>query len=510
MKRVCAVAGFGFMAGLIFCNFLFENSIIIFAAVLSVIAVLGILLPKIRARSELVLTVLSMLMACLCFSFVKNSIYSPSLAHVDEKCEIEATVLAYPTISSGGNYSYLIKTEKINGVKEKLRMMLYVPYELTAEPYDKVTLISVPFIIGSSEDGEESYYRYFRSRRTYTGVYTSYDVFVEKNEKATVLSALAKFKGRSVKILEKSLGGDFGAFSVSVLFGDKSHLSKELKDAFTGAGISHIMSVSGLHMSIWVFGLYTLLKKLSFSEKRAGLTAIVFSLIVVCLSSFSVSVIRAAIMTGVYLSAELFGRKADALNSLGLAVLILCAVNPFVVCDVSFLLSVFATLGIVASSKDCNRLLSKLDDRGRGGRLIRYFLDIVLISVIANIFVFPVTAGFFGSVSLLSWLSNLTVIPVLTPVMLLSGMLMLFPSVKVIAFPLKFVITSLEKYIFFCVRLVSALPFSYIQTENIIVYTVIPLVLTALALVWFCYKGKRISPAAVAVAAGILTVNICC
>lgn len=509
MKRAFAVIGFSFMLGLIICNFLLDGKSVFLAIAALSLSVVFLCVKKLRNIKEICCFIICLFLSSALFSAVRYYVYKPVMAYENTKCVIDAVVLDTPTVSGGGNYSYLIRTKSINGEKKSLKMRLYVPYDISSEPYDEISFSAYPFVIGSNDRGV---YLHFRSRGTYLGAFTKYDVSVHTPEKKPPMSVFPIIKLQSIKIIERLLGEKYAAFSISLLFGDKTDIDPQLKNDFQRVGLSHIMAVSGLHMSVWVYGLYRLLRRAHVENKKASLISIAFSLCVVCFSSFSVSVIRAMIMTTVYLSAGLFSRRSDALNSLGLAVFIICLVNPFAVCDVSFLLSVFSTVGIITAS----RHLSFIKENPKKTKVktalerkpVRYIAESLALSVSAVLFTYPTVLGVFGGVSLISPLVNLLVIPTLAPCLLMSGLLTAFPNFGVLTDAVGYTLTLFDRYIFFIVESLSKLGLSYIQTDSVILSVAIPSVSALILSVLHSVKSKKLNVTALCVAASVVIVAI--
>lgn len=504
MKRTFAVIGFSYMLGLILMNYIFEDNCVFLFCVIAVLLLLSILIKPIRMHAELPLALVSIMLSVIVFTSVKTYTYTPAVEYTDTKCQITAQVLDYPTTSSSGNYCYLIRTKTVNGEEKQMRMYLYVPYDISAEPYDEVSFSSYPFIIG---DNEESYYRYFRSKRTYIGAYTKYEVNVHKPDVKPFMSVFSSFKGQSMDILRDYLDEEKAGFASAILFGDKVLIPDETLDDFSKSGASHILAVSGLHMSVWVFGLYALMIKFRTKEKTAGIICIAVSVALVCVASFSASVMRSAIMTSIYFSSALFNRRADALNSLGTAIFFLSLANPFIVCDTSFLMTVFATLGIILSADTQNKLSTKLENK-KGEKVLSYIATAIMISVSASLFVYPITVNVFGSVSTLGWLTNLLIVPVLAPCMFLCGVLIAYPSVAVIAYPVKYVLELIIGYIIECVRLVADIPYSFIVTDSILICRVLPIVIALMLFLIYNIREKRFSVASLACLSGICIVTV--
>ena len=154
------------------------------------------------------------------------------------------------------------------------------------------------------------------------------------------------------------LPGDRGALATALITGSKTNLSVGAVSHFRTCGATHLMAVSGLHLSVIVGSLYWLLRKL---RLPAWLTTVLTGAVLLVydgVAGFSASVVRASLMMAVLLAARLFGRKADGLNSLGLAVFLLCT-DPFAVTDVSLQLSVTSVLSLLTLSPVLNKSLAR-------------------------------------------------------------------------------------------------------------------------------------------------------
>lgn len=493
MKRFFATVGFSFLFALILLNNFLSDYAFIFLIVSVLFAGVLFLLRDFEKKNEIICVLFSFVFATLSFMLFNKYVYKPQLKLCGSEYEISATVLDYPSKSSGGNFSYLIKTNEIGGEKRKLKMRLYTPSDISAEPYDEISFTSSPFLIGENNNEILSY---FKGKGTYLGVYTGDDISVEKPSQKPLISFFTLRKGRSESLLRKTLDGDFAEFSVSILFGDKTYLSTEIKDSFSLSGLSHITAVSGLHMSVWVMGLYFLLKKLKLKEKLCGALCIIASVSLVFFCAFSVSVIRAAVMMTIYFSASFFRRRPDSLNSLGFAAFLICAVNPFSVCDVSFLLSFFATLGIITGADVLPVLFRREKKKSILKRMRYYILSCVSVCVFANLFTAPVLLKYYSSLNTYVLLGNIAVSFVLPVCLLLSGALSVFGEIHIIAYPLKSLLTAVIKYIFLVTGEIGSLPLSRVVSYGDVFTLYLPLFFIFSFFAVYCVKKKKITPTA--------------
>lgn len=197
----------------------------------------------------------------------------------------------------------------------------------------------------------------------------------------------------------------FGAMK-GILFGDTSEMPQEWVDSFQITGITHVLAVSGQHVSILTAALLFLLSPL----KRKWITAIVVSLIILAfcvMAGFSASVLRAALMGIVLIIGKTWGEKVDTLTLLGLSAFILLLFNPFQLFSLGFLLSYAAVLGIVAFYTRPAAFLRKKKIL----KPIRFVLDAALLSYAAQLAVLPVLLQTFGTLPALSIIVNVLITP---------------------------------------------------------------------------------------------------
>lgn len=247
---------------------------------------------------------------------------------------------------------------------------------------------------------------------------------------------------------------DTGGVLAAMVLGDRSVLSKELKNAYRTAGLSHILVVSGMHVSILCGGLF---RKLPRKNRRAGrkershwswkaeaaLRALL-ALLLVGLTGFTPSVIRAAVAVWINALGVWMMLPSDPLTSLAAAGLLMTATNSYAACDVGFELSFAAVLGVLAggavfrrvrkswkSLKPQSSAFVRLERRAR-----MTVLEGVCITFCASLATFPVLVLRGMSVSLYSVVSGVVILWLAEPI-LLSGVVTAVLSLLPWAVPAK-------------------------------------------------------------------------
>ena len=143
-----------------------------------------------------------------------------------------------------------------------------------------------------------------------------------------------------------------GAVLSAMILGEKSGLDVEVKSLYQKAGISHILAISGLHVSFLGMGLYRLLRhKLRQTYLVSVTITAAMMLSYAIMTGNGVSTIRAVGMLCIYLLADLLGQNYDMLSALGAMIIVLLWKNPFLTGYSGFMFSVVAVLGVGAGQE---------------------------------------------------------------------------------------------------------------------------------------------------------------
>lgn len=217
---------------------------------------------------------------------------------------------------------------------------------------------------------------------------------------------------------------DSAGFAKAILTGDRSGLSYQTRNELSVTGIAHIVAVSGMHVSLLIGILMAFCMQ---RRKLATIISIPVMFFFAAMLGFGPSVTRAVIMNSVLLIAPLVHRENDAPTSLGLALLVLLAVNPWAIANVSLQLSFACMTGIyLLAPRIYNRLMKLVNEdalRGKHGIIYRAYCSLAVslaTSISVTVFTTPLVASIFGSVSLIAPLTNLLNVTVLSAVFSLS------------------------------------------------------------------------------------------
>jgi competence protein ComEC len=216
------------------------------------------------------------------------------------------------------------------------------------------------------------------------------------------------------------------AVVAAMTLGDKTAMTRELKDVYSVSGASHVLALSGLHLGI----IYMMLSLLVVGRRFRVVTQPLIVVAIwafVLLTGLPTSVVRAAVMISLYALLLLFNRSRASLNALSLAAICILIVSPDSLFDVGFQLSFAAMLAIILLQPKFERLipLKFLMEHP----LLRWVWGLTAVSLAAQLGVAPLVAYYFGRFSTYFLLTNFIVIPAATAILYLALAALLLPIV---------------------------------------------------------------------------------
>lgn len=235
------------------------------------------------------------------------------------------------------------------------------------------------------------------------------------------------------RFAEQHVRGEEGEIVRALITGEREGIDPETNDAFRRTGTIHVLSVSGLHVGIIALALFVLV---SWWRNRWVQVAIFTALMVpyVAITGAAPPVLRAAVMAVAFMVARASGRRVSSLNTLGAGMLAILLADPHALFDVGFQLSCASVAGIVL-------ILPRLDHRMRRSvpwlwRRVwaKRIVQLLAMSLAAQLATLPIILAVYGTVSPISPLANLLVVPLMNCA-LAAGMLgsLVFPLSDLLA-----------------------------------------------------------------------------
>ena len=318
---------------------------------------------------------------------------------------IEAVILEerYSTRSSS---SYNVRLKKIGEEKTNIKAELHFDDYTDLLYGDTVVAVAD---ISKASNVDKSVLITAQVENKYTASYKSAQInsyFSIDGIKAICSKAKTAF----TNYVDSLYGEDSGLIK-GVLISDKTDIQDKTVMDFRRAGASHLLAVSGLHITLLLGSLELLLRKLKISKKPRCVVISVIGLVLLALTGFSSSAVRSVLMLYmVYLSFILY-EDNDAITSLFVAIFIIVLFSPYSIYDIGMWMSFLATLGLVTVYPYLTNRFSGVKAKKK---TLNFFLKLsiwvlktLLITIVANFFLLPIMWYFFGYVSLASIPANL-------------------------------------------------------------------------------------------------------
>ncbi len=303
---------------------------------------------------------------------------------------------------------------------------------------------------------------------------------------------------------------DTAAFASALLIGDDDELTYEDSTALKLSGIRHVVAVSGQHLVILMAAVLLLTGK---SRRIACYLSIPVMLLFCAVCGFTPSILRACIMQLVMVLGFLSRQEYDGPTALAFSLLCMVAVNPLAVTSVSLQLSAASVMGMLMFSKPLYErvrgwfFLEKYVKKGLWGNILHWLVGTFSVTIASMVFTLPLSAVYFGTVSLVGiltnlatlWIISLTFYGILAAVAI--GLLWASPGAVLgwlLAWPIRFVLVT--------ARALSQIPLGCIYLQNWVLVIACGLCYILL-LWWLCSRRLRLCYAGCMMVA-VLTVGL--
>lgn len=310
------------------------------------------------------------------------------------------------------DYKYIvtIKTEKRY---KNVKMIIY--FNKDKVELEKLTYGNEIVIAGkyNEPDGRRNYkgfnYKeYLKTKEIYGIIECESEVQVVKIKNLNFIQLA--INNLSIKIqqnLDKILLKDTKDLAVGILLGVSSDIDSEVKQNFRDCNLSHMLAISGSHLTYLILGLNLLLNKKILGIRKCKVITIIIIIIFMLIVNMSSSIVRAGICTIISILGTLIYRKSDSYTAIAISLLFSLIKNPFSLFNIGLQLSYLATLGIIIFYT----MLSKI--KISEGKLKKYIIENIISTLSANILILPITTYYFNTIPTNFLLSNLVTGPVL-------------------------------------------------------------------------------------------------
>ncbi len=505
MKRPFAVIGFSMLAAFIIVSNI-SHSVAIALLIGAVAIFCGFIIIK-PLRKNLIVIFALFGVIVFSISFISaEKYYLQEFEKANESQVISGIVCETPK-SSDYAYTYVVKVADKN---YKVRFVAEEDCLISNGDYVKINT-------SGYADVDDETLRNSLSSRVFFTIFQDDKCTIEKTGKTDFYyKNIGVIKEKFTEIVVSYLPGRNGAMALGLTIGDKSEIDDKTIDYFNYCGTSHLLVISGLHLSIWSLGIVNILGRFSRLRKYSSVIGIICLFLYASITGFSVSVIRAGTMVGIVLLGNLFKREADSINSIGIAVAFILMCNPFAPYSISFWLTMLSTIGLIVYSpkiqqwiyeKTENKFISKIP-------LYSIFVESAGISLSAMIFTMPVFVFDINMISKVSILTNFIMVDVALVMMVftIAGVASHVLFLKPLAKMFFFIVGALGEYLHYFAEKIGLAEWSSLSLNHrYYKYFLLSLLIgVAVALILKKYKADVLKQVSIIFAVAFCLLTVYC
>lgn len=327
----------------------------------------------------------------------------------ETECRVSGTV----TESSAGQYSGKMRIEKTRlyladgeSLENAGNIIAYVPNSLLVTPGSSIEISGTIRPLSKGDNpGQFNEYEYYKAQGICARVQSEDVKFIEFSGKKAA-HIFWRWKQKLQQIFSEILPKQEAGILDAMLLAEKGMLGEEIKDLYQSSGISHILAVSGLHLSMLGLGVYKVLRKARAGANFSMAASAGFIVLYGCFTGFGVSVTRAVIMLLLSILSAGFGKTYDAPTALAAAAMAVLLPQPLQLFQAGFLMSFGAVAGILFFAPVFQKMGIK----------------ILGASLAVQLMLLPVFLWFYYEIPIYSILLNLLILPFLSLLLILAAL----------------------------------------------------------------------------------------
>ena len=449
IKRLICIASIGYILGIILR--LYFSSITFFIALVFIILL-------IKKDKKIIILLLFVILSFIYVDILENEYNRIENKQIEEKAVIISDIqekeykYIYEAIFLKNNKKVLISIKKSQQIdKINYGDLIYLEGKL-----------EIPKIATNYKGFD---YRQYLKTKKIQGIVIADNVKILKAKYKNNL--IYQMQKKIKAIIKEKLPSETGDLLLAILLGDKKDLSEQIQINFKNSNLSHMLAVSGAHVSYIIIGLTYITQNSIMGKRKARVFCIFFLIIFMAITNFTPSVTRACIMAILTLVSEILYKKADIYTNISISALIILLYNPYSLLDLGFKLSFGGTIGIVIFM----RFIKKKQEEPK---LLNYIKQMALVSICANIIIIPIIMNNFNTVSLTFLVSNILASPILAIIVIVGFSIIIISIIShslsnLLVFWLNPILNLLIKISSFC----SKLPFAKILVVTPYIFNII-------------------------------------
>lgn len=485
-----------------------------------------------KIKNIIIISIIPMVVSCIVMQY-KESKYAKFQSNISQDIKFIGTVIEEEKESEYYN-NYIVKINNINEKENYRNICLLIKIKKNKNTENKkLKYGDMIFISGLFEHATTrrnykgfDYSQYLKTKNIYGICKTDVNSLKVLKENSCFVTNMwiNKLRNALKNNLRTLLPSDTASIAIALFLGDSSLIEDTQKQTFSNASLSHVLAISGMHVTYVIVGCSWILNR--FDKRKSKYVFIVFLIFFAQLVGGSPSVIRAVIMSSIMIASKIFYRKSDVINNISISCFIILIINPYNILNLGFQLSFLGTLGIVLFNKKIEEYLDdlhfdkyKLSNKNKKHNKsetinknkkhnkseainknkkhnknkstnLKKLKSLIITSISANILILPILIYNFNIFSVTFLFSNILISPILGIIFLIGYITVIISVASIkIAIPFAKFLNILIK-IFNYIAIFS----SNIEITRVLVTTpnIITVVLYYVAIIYFFYYRSKV------------------
>ena len=498
MKRPILIATIGFIIGIIWglyfnmVSFLLILIILYFSLYIfkfkKIIRIIKIFLSK----KALILFSIFFLISSFYIQYLEkryNQIYN-SL----DKIQCIGTVISEKK-EKDYNFQYKISLEKINNKKinNKVFYLSIKKKNCNIKYADKISFEGeyIKPEVQRNYKGFD-YSKYLKTQGIYGTIKTGSSVEIMKENNLSFISIISnKIRNRIIENTNKLFPEKTKGIFLGILIGYDEFITEDVKENFSNSSLSHLLAVSGAHVTYVVLGITLIIKYLRIPKEKGKIVTCILLVFYLYIINFTPSVTRTVIMSIIAIMQMVLHRKQDIPTTISFSSLLILISNPYKILNIGFILSYAGTIGIILFIER----FQKLRDNNVKIKLIKMIKEICYVTISAWILIFPITIYYFNTISLTFILSNLIAVFLIGPITIIGLIIIVLSFINIRA---TYIIVNIYNYLLIILlkstEIIAKIPISniYVKTPNVLSIIIYYLIIIIFFIISIIKKSKRV------------------
>ena len=335
--------------------------------------------------------------------------------------------------------------------------------------------------MGQRNYGGFNYKQYLKTLKIYGSIKAEKIEIIAKNQTNIFYRIAHEISFNIKQKIDSFMEKEEAEMLKGILLGETTEIEEEVKEDFRISNISHILAVSGMHITYVIIGIKILFQS-KLGKRKTKFIIIIFLLLYMCITGFTPSIVRASIMGILVIGAEILHRKNDIWNSIALSLLLILFYNPFLIMNIGLQFSYLGTIGIIVFHENILKYLKSIKTKNKKWKyqynkkiviIIDKIKEILAVTISAQLTILPVMIYHFNLVGIYFCITNLLVSLIIGPIIILGAIAIffsffLFPITQILGVVLEILIKSL-----ILISNFSKFPFSKIYVSTPKIYNIV-------------------------------------